>query len=88
MKGEEEKRLKEKGDKERARDRGLQKKADLHGDGICFVNMNLTNCSWGAAPMKLQGLQMSDDCTFSFSIPNIFFHVGFLRGFTSIRTAH
>lgn len=28
-----------------------------------------------AAMMKLQGFQMSNDCTFSFSIPNIFFHV-------------
>lgn len=29
----------------------------------------------GGSLMKLQGLQMSDDCTFSFSIPNVFFHV-------------
>lgn len=30
----------------------------------------------GGSLMKLQGLQMSNDCTFSFSIPNVFLSCG------------
>lgn len=47
-----------------------------------FIEMEFTlsTSAWlmadrEAAMMKLQGFQMSNDCTFSFSIPNIFFHV-------------
>lgn len=56
-------------------ERGIKKKADLHGDGFTLSTSAWLMADREAAMMKLQGFQMSNDCTFSFSIPNIFFHV-------------